>query len=88
MLLTNVKAPGPLVVNNIWNFAILNTMCQIFHHQFEPATADEVKKLFLSSQDKSCDLKALPTKVLQSCIYVLLTRITNIVNLSLESSVI
>ena len=30
---------------------------------FEPATADEVKKLILSSQDKSCDLDPLPTKL-------------------------
>ena len=45
-------------------------------------TADEVKKLILSSQDTSCDL---PTKLLKSCLDVLLTPITNIVNLSLES---
>ena len=52
---------------------------------FEPATADEVKKLILSSQDKSCDLDPLPTKLLKSCLDILLTAITNIVNLSLES---
>ena len=52
---------------------------------FEPATADEVKKLILSSQDKSCDLDPLPTKLLKSCLDILLTPITNIVNLSLES---
>ena len=52
---------------------------------FEPATVDEVKKLILSSQDKSCDLDPLPTKLLKSCLDILLTPITNIVNLSLES---
>ena len=52
---------------------------------FEPATADEAKKLILSSQDKSCDLDPLPTKLLKSCLDILLTPITNIVNLSLES---
>ena len=35
---------------------------------FESATADEVKKLILSSQDKSCDLGPLPTKLLKSCL--------------------
>ena len=52
---------------------------------FKPATADEVKKLILSSQDKSCDLDPLPTKLLKSCLDILLTPITKIVNLSLES---
>ena len=42
-------------------------------------------KLILSSQDKSCDLDPLPTKLLKSCLDILLTPITNIVNLSLES---
>ena len=46
---------------------------------------DEVKKLILSSQDKSCDLDPLPTKLLKFCLDVLLTPITHIVNLSLES---
>ena len=44
---------------------------------FEPATADEVKKLILSSQDKSSDLDPLPTKLLKSCLEVLLTPITS-----------
>ena len=52
---------------------------------FEPATADKVKKLILFSQDKSCDLDPLPTKLLKSCLDILLTPITNIVNLCLES---
>ena len=56
-----------------------------FPMTFEPATADEVKKLILSSQDKSCDLDPLPTKLLKSCLDILPTPITNIVNLSLES---
>ena len=38
---------------------------------FEPASADEVKKLILSSQDKSCDLDPLPTKLLKSCLDIL-----------------
>ena len=45
---------------------------------FEPATADEVKKLILSSTDKFCDIDLLPTKLLKSCLDILLTPITNI----------
>ena len=52
---------------------------------FEPATADEAKKLILSPQEKSCDLEPLPTKLLKCCLDILLTPITKIVNLSLES---
>ena len=52
---------------------------------FEPANADEAKKLILPSQDKSCDLDPLPIKLLRSWLDVLLTPITNIVKLSLES---
>ena len=52
---------------------------------FKLAIENEVKKVILSSQDKSCDLDQLPTKLLKSCLDVLLTPITNIVNLSLES---
>ena len=50
---------------------------------FEPATADaEINPFF---QDKTCDLDSLPTKLLKSYLDVLLTPITNIVKLSLES---
>ena len=52
---------------------------------FEPATTDEVKRLILSSQDKSCDLDHCVPKLLKFCLDILLTPITNIVNLSLES---
>ena len=70
------------------NFTCSHIACLIFKKfpmtSFEPATADEVKKKILSFQDKSCDLDPLPTKLLKSCLDILLTPITNIVNLSLE----
>ena len=47
----------------------------------EPATVEEVEKLILSSQHKSCDLDPLPTKLSKYCLDVWLTPITNIVSI-------
>ena len=44
-----------------------------------------ILKINVFFPDKSCDLDPLPTKLLKSCLDILLTPITNIVNLSLES---
>ena len=52
---------------------------------FEPATADEVKKIIMSSPIKSCDLDPLPTVQLKSCLDTLLKPITDIINASLCS---
>ena len=49
---------------------------------FEPATSEEVRKLILTSA-----LDLIPTSLLKSCVDVLLTTITNEVNLSLKSGV-
>ena len=47
---------------------------------FEPATADEVKKIIMPSPNKSCDLDTLPTVLLKSCLDTLLKPITDIIN--------
>ena len=52
---------------------------------FEPATADEVKKIIMSSPNKSCELDPLPTVLLKSCLDTLLKPITDIINASLCS---
>ena len=52
---------------------------------FEPATADEVKKIIMSSPNKSCELDPLPTVLLKSCLNTLLKPITDIINASLYS---
>ena len=54
---------------------------------FEPATSEEVRKLILKSPTKTCALDPIPTSLLKSCVDVLLTPITNIVNLFLKSGV-
>ena len=50
---------------------------------FESATVDEVKKIIMSSPNKSCDLDPLPTVLLKACLDTLLKPITDIINASL-----
>ena len=52
---------------------------------FEPATVDEMKKIIMSSTNKSCDLDPLPTVLLKACLDTLLKPITDILNASLCS---
>ena len=49
---------------------------------FEPATADEVRKIIINSTNKTCDLDPIPTELLKSLLDVLLVPITQMVNLS------
>ena len=53
---------------------------------FERATEDEIKKLILSSSSKSCDLDPIPTNVLKYCLDILVTPITDIINISMDTS--
>ena len=54
---------------------------------FVPATSEEVRKLILTYPTKTYALDPIPISLLKSCVDVLLTPITNIVNLSLKSGV-
>ena len=57
---------------------------------FERASEDEIKKLILSSSSKSCDLDhvdPIPTSVLKNCLDIIITPITNIINISMETSI-
>ena len=45
------------------------------------ASEDEIKKLILSSSSKSCDLDPIPTSVLKNCLDILITPITDIINI-------
>ena len=53
---------------------------------FERASEDEIKKLILSSLSKTCDLDPIPTSVLKNCLDILITPITDIINISKETS--
>ena len=55
--------------------------------EFRPFNQTEVKKISLSMKTKSCELDALPTKLLKECIENILPTITNLVNISLWDGV-
>ena len=46
----------------------------------------ELKSIFLSLSSKSCDLDPIPTSVLKNCLDILITPITDIINISMETS--
>ena len=50
------------------------------------AKEDDIKKLILSSSSKSCDLDPIPTSVLKNCLDILITLITDIINISMETN--
>jgi hypothetical protein len=54
---------------------------------FSPVTETDVKRLIVGAPTKSCDLDPIPTQLLKSCIDVLLTPITKLINLSLSEGV-
>ena len=53
---------------------------------FESASEDEIKKLILSSSSKSCDLDPTRTSVLKNCLDILITPITDIIDISMDTS--
>ena len=53
---------------------------------FKCATEDEIKKPFLGSSPKSCDLNSIPTRMLKHFLDILITPITDIINISMETS--
>ena len=55
-------------------------------NSFERAIEDEIKKLILSSSSKSCDLDPIRTSVLKNCLDILVTRITDIINISMDTN--
>ena len=53
---------------------------------FERASKDENKNPILSSSSKSCDLDPIPISVLKNCLDILITPITEIINISKKTS--
>ena len=51
--------------------------------EFRPFNQMEVKKIILSMKTKSCELDAIPMKLLKDCLDHILPTITNLVNISL-----
>ena len=52
---------------------------------FQSASEDEIIKLILSSSSKSCELDPIPTSVLKTCLDILITPITDIINISMDT---
>ena len=55
--------------------------------EFRPFDQTEVKKIILSMKSKSCELDALPTRLLKEYIEEMLPTITHLVNISLQDGV-
>ena len=49
----------------------------------EGASEDEITKIILSSSTKSCDLDPISTSVLKNCLNIIITPITDIINISM-----
>ena len=54
--------------------------------EFQPVTPEQVQKIILSGNSKSCTLDPMPTKLLKECLDCLLASIVNIINISISSS--
>ena len=54
--------------------------------KIERATEDEIMKLILGSSSKSSDLDPVTTSVLENCLDIIIFPITNIINISIETS--
>ena len=51
---------------------------------FECATEYEIKKPFLGLSSKSCDLNSIPTRVRKNCLDILITPMTDKINILME----
>ena len=56
--------------------------------EFQPASADDIKRIIVQSSSKSCELDPMPTNLLKDNINTLAPIITYIVNKSLQSGVV
>ena len=52
---------------------------------FNPFTEDDMRKLVMKSSSAFCDLDPAPTWLINVCLDVLISPMTNIVNLSLDT---
>ena len=55
--------------------------------QLRPTTPDELMKIIMKSPSKSCSLDPLPTWMLKEHLPVILPKLTDLINISLENGV-
>ena len=74
-----------MITDNLTKDAIYKPTRKSIHSlaEFRPFDKMEVKKIILSMKTKSCELDALPTKLLKDCLDDILPTIINLVNISL-----
>ncbi len=51
---------------------------------FAPVTEEEVRRLIMAAPSKSCELDPIPTPLLKTCLDVLITPITSLINMSMN----
>ena len=56
--------------------------------EFQPASADDIRRIIVQSSSKSCELDPMPTNLLKDNIDTLAPIITDIINTSLQSGVV
>ena len=61
--------------------------CESCMATFEPFTGVEIRKLLAKSSSAFCELDPVPTELVKSCQDVLLTPVTRIINVSLQTGV-
>ena len=55
--------------------------------EFRPFDQTEIKRIIMDMKTKTCELDALPTKILKDCLDEILPTITDLVNISLSNGV-
>jgi Reverse transcriptase (RNA-dependent DNA polymerase)/Endonuclease/Exonuclease/phosphatase family len=71
--------PNDTLPEDLVSLAPSSSLCS-----FAPTSPEEVRAAILSSSNASCSLDIIPTFLLKSCLHVLLSPITTIINLSLS----
>lgn len=57
-------------------------------NRFCPASEEEIRKIVIAAPDKSCELDPFPTHLVKTCLDLLLTPITSLVNKSLAEGIV
>ncbi|XP_062616752.1 uncharacterized protein LOC134278448 [Saccostrea cucullata] len=65
-----------------------NEFTGVHLHTFEPASQDQIRAIILSASPKSCELDPMPSFLLKSCLDSCLAMVTDIINHSLNQSVV
>ena len=82
--IATIRSKFPNKVHNIPS--VQKTEIRSKMNSFECATEDEIKRATLSSSSKSYDMEPIHTSVLKNCLDIIVTPITDIINISMDTS--